>query len=291
MKKLMIAGALALSLCAYSETVDVPAGQTVKVEAGRRFEGGALVKTGAGTLDLTGAVLRNGGLEIREGAVRFAAAGSTAVTCRYLRWNVTKTRPAKSAPPEYGNTGSQFSEFRLFRGGRMLPRPAGATAICASDWNEGPKKGIDGDLKTKCYANPFVADFGEEVTFDGYSFATANDAIGRDPHSWTVEAGYGDPSCIQWSRIGAVEGFEAPQARFAEAGKVFPVSNSDVVPVGYPVKVCGAGRLVVSGANEALENVSGCGLVLLENGASANFGPGCAFTGTVAGGGSVVFAK
>ena len=294
MKKLMVAGgALAVFACmgAAPTAISVPAGETVKVGAGCQFKGGVLVKTGAGTLDLSAAVLRNEGLEIREGAVLFASGGSSAVSCRYLRWNVTKTRPAKSAPPEYGNTGSQFSEFRLFRGGKMLPRPAHATAICANDWAESPKKGIDGDLKTKCYANPFVADFGEEVTFDGYSFATANDAIGRDPASWTVEAGFATAAGIQWAPIGSVQGFEAPKARFAEAGKVFPVSVSDVVPAGYPVVVRAAGRLVLRGANEMLEAVSGDGLVQLEGGASVSFGADCAFTGTVCGGGAVNFAK
>ena len=294
MKKLMVAGgALAVFACmgAAPTAISVPAGETVKVGAGCQFKGGVLVKTGAGTLDLSAAVLRNEGLEIREGAVLFASGGSSAVSCRYLRWNVTKTRPAKSAPPEYGNTGSQFSEFRLFRGGKMLPRPAHATAICANDWAESPKKGIDGDLKTKCYANPFVADFGEEVTFDGYSFATANDAIGRDPASWTVEAGFATAAGIQWAPIGSVQGFEAPKARFAEAGKVFPVSVSDVVPAGYPVVVRAAGRLVLRGANEMLEAVSGDGLVQLEGGASVSFGADCAFTGTVCGGGGVNFAK
>ena len=294
MKKLMVAGgALAVFACmgAAPTAISVPAGETVKVGAGCQFKGGVLVKTGAGTLDLSAAVLRNEGLEIREGAVLFASGGSSVVSCRYLRWNVTKTRPAKSAPPEYGNTGSQFSEFRLFRGGKMLPRPAHATAICASDWAESPKKGIDGDLKTKCYANPFVADFGEEVTFDGYSFATANDAIGRDPASWTVEAGFATAAGIQWAPIGSVQGFEAPKARFAEAGKVFPVSVSDVVPAGYPVVVRAAGRLVLRGANEMLEAVSGDGLVQLEGGASVSFGADCAFTGTVCGGGAVNFAK
>ena len=294
MKKLMVAGgALAVFACmgAAPTAIFVPAGETVKVGAGCQFKGGVLVKTGAGTLDLSAAVLRNEGLEIREGAVLFASGGSSVVSCRYLRWNVTKTRPAKSAPPEYGNTGSQFSEFRLFRGGKMLPRPAHATAICANDWAESPKKGIDGDLKTKCYANPFVADFGEEVTFDGYSFATANDAIGRDPASWTVEAGFATAAGIQWAPIGSVLGFEAPKARFAEAGKVFPVSVSDVVPAGYPVVVRAAGRLVLRGANEMLEAVSGDGLVQLEGGASVSFGADCAFTGTVCGGGAVNFAK
>ena len=161
-------------------TLDVPVGKTVKVEPGRLFEGGTLVKTGAGCLDLTGAQLRNAGLEVREGTALFVGGGATVVTTRYLKWNVTKTRPAKGGPPDYGGSGSQFSEFRLFRDGKMLPRPPRATALNGRPgWREGPQMGIDGDLTTKCYFNPFIADFGEEVTFDGYSFATANDAIGR----------------------------------------------------------------------------------------------------------------
>ena len=292
MKKLMVAGgALAVFACmgAAPTAISVPAGETVKVEAGCQFKGGVLVKTGAGTLDLSAAVLRNEGLEIREGAVLFASGGSAAVSCRYLRWNVTKTRPAKSAPPEYGNTGSQFSEFRIFRGGKMLPRPAHATAICANDWAESPKKGIDGDLKTKCYANPFVADFGEEVTFDGYSFATANDAIGRDPYAWTVEIGMPDGSALNWVGVGSVSRFEAPKARHAEAGKIFPVSLRDAVPPSYPVTGCGKGRLVLDGLNETLECVEGTGAVELAGGASVVFGKPAAFAGSVVGGGSVSF--
>ena len=294
MRKLMFAGgALALLACAAAEptAINVPAGETVKVGAGIQFDGGVLVKTGAGTLDLSAAVLRNGGLEIREGAVKFCGGANASVTCRYLRWNVTKTRPAKNGPPEYANSGSQFSEFRLFRGGKMLPRPAHATAITSNNGAEGPKKGIDGDLGTKCYSTPFVADFGEEVTFDGYSFATANDAIGRDPYSWTVEAGFPSASGITWAPIGRVEKFEAPRARHAEAGTVFPVAMSDVVPAGYPVKVCGAGRLVLRGTQETLENVSGSGCVQLEGGGAVNFAPGTAFTGTVWGDGRVNFMK
>ena len=145
MKYLMIAAGL-LSASVFGATVDVacgtrihvPAGETMKIESGRVFSGDVLVKTGPGTLDLTGAVLKNKGLEIREGVVALVGGGSSAVTTRYLRWNVTETRPGTSAPPEYANSGSQFSEFRLFRNGKMLPRPVNATAVNARpDWREG----------------------------------------------------------------------------------------------------------------------------------------------------------
>lgn len=288
----LLLGVLSVVACTtVAETIDVPAGQTVKVEGGRTFADGVLVKTGAGVLDLTGAHLKNGGLEIREGSVKLAGGGASVVTTRYLKWNVTRTRPAKSGPPEYGNSGSQFSEFRLFLNGKMLPRPKNATAVNGRpDWREGPQKGIDGDLKTKCYCNPFIADFGEEVTFDGYSFATANDAIGRDPASWTVEAGVADGSTINWLGIGSEKDFEAPRARFTEAGRIFSVSLRDVIPVNYSVTVCGRGCLVLSGVNETLERVSGTGLIRLEN-ASLDFGPDAAFAGSVVGGGTVTCKK
>jgi hypothetical protein len=88
-----------------------------------------LVKEGEGTLDLTGAVLANAGLDIRSGTVRFAAGASSTVTTRFLRFAVRETRPGKKGPPEYGGSGSQFSEFRLYRGGKMLPMPQGAKAM------------------------------------------------------------------------------------------------------------------------------------------------------------------
>lgn len=273
-------------LCAVAEdtVIFVPAGETMKGCAGCRLDGGRLVKTGPGTLDLTGSVLRNAGLDIREGAVRFSSTGNATVCCRYVRWKISATRPAKPEPPEYGNSGAQFSEFRLFRGGKLLPRPPRATALNASSWREGPQCGIDGDLKTKCYNGLFIADFGEEVTFDGYSYATANDAIGRDPAGWTLEAGFANGSEILWSEIGRVSGFTAPKERFAEVGKVFPVSLSDVIPHGYPVHVGGCGRLVLVGVSEQLEGVSGTGLVQLESGASVTFSADSAFAGSVIGG-------
>ena len=295
MKSLMIAVGL-LSASILGATVDVargtrihvPAGETMRIEPGRVFIGDVLIKTGAGTLDLTGAVLKNGGLEIREGAVGLTGGGAAPVTTRYLKWNVVETRPGRREPPEYAGSGSQFSEFRLFRNGKMLPRPANATAVNARPgWREGPQMGIDGDLRTKCYCNPFIADFGEEVTFDGYSFVTANDAIGRDPRSWTVEAGFADGSAISWIGIGAEKGFDAPKERFAEAGKVFSVSLRDVVPVNYPVTVCGKGRLVLRNVNETLEGVRGNGLIQLE-GASVAISSDAPFAGSVVGG-SVVF--
>ena len=283
MKKIALLVAAAACLL-HAETIDVSAGQTRKVEPGRRFTGGVLVKTGAGELDLTGAVLVNAGLEIRAGAVRLTGGGSCTVSSRFVQFKVSKTRPGKKGPPEYADSGSQFSEFRLFLGGKPVPFPEGAKAIVGPVGSrEGPDKGIDGNLKTKCYYTPLVVDLGREVAFDAYTFVTANDAIARDPASWTVSAGVADGSQVLWQEVGSVADFAAPKERFAEAGRLFPVSLRDVVPVNYPVKVCGAGRLVLADVNESLERVEGDGLIVLER-ATVSFAPRAAFAGSVCGG-------
>ena len=287
----LVIAAASLSLMAAAETISVPAGKTVKMEPGRRFEGGVLVKEGEGVLDLTGAVLANDGLDIRAGAVKFAAGASSAVTARFLRFDVRETRPGKKGPPEYGGSGSQFSEFRLYRGGKVLSMPKGAKAMNGNpSMREGPQNALDGDLKTKCYFNPLIVDLGEDVTFDGYSFVTANDAIGRDPRSWTLSAGTEVGGDMSWSGIGSVQGFDAPKERFTEAGKIFPVALNDVLPVNYPVTVGVKGRLVLSGASETLERCAGEGLIVLEN-ATVDFAPQASFSGSVAGGGAVSWRK
>lgn len=54
----VLAVVLIASACfAHAETIDVPYGQTRRVEPGSRFTGDVLVNTGAGELDLTGAEL------------------------------------------------------------------------------------------------------------------------------------------------------------------------------------------------------------------------------------------
>ena len=276
---------VAAACLVHAETIDVPAGQTRKADPGRRFTGDVLVKTGAGELDLTGAELANAGLEIREGAVRMQGGGTFSVTTRFVRFDVHRTRPGKKGPPEFADSGAQFSEFRLYNGGKLVPFPEGTKAIEGPVGSaEGPDKGIDGDVKTKSYnGGPLVVDIGREVTFDAYSFVTANDAIARDPAGWSVSAGTADGSRVNWRTVGAVADFTAPKARFAEAGRLFSLSLCDVVPVDYPVTVCGKGRLVLSNVNEMLERVDGNGLIELDN-ASLVFAPSAAFAGSVCGG-------
>ena len=280
---LLSAAFAAAVVCSLSaETITVPAGETVRPE--KAITGDVLVKEGAGTLDLSGVVLKTQGLKIADGAVLFSAKrerAPTTVTARNLRWTITGTRPNA----QYSGSGPQFSEFRLFFKGQPVAIPAGTTSSSVNHAaHEGADKGFDGDLHTKCYQSaPFILHFPCDVTFDAYSFATANDAIGRDPRDWVLEAGEQGKGRMRWQTIGAEQGFTAPEARFAEAGTSFRVAPGGGFPVDYPVEVCGKGRLVLDGMGGRPENLSGDGLVELK-GCGLTLPADTAFTGTVSGG-------
>lgn len=280
------AAAVSLSLC--GGTVFVPAGETKRPVG--TISDGAIVKEGAGTLDLSAVALDSKSVVIREGAVRFAVERSgepKAVTTRHLRWTITGTRPNA----EYSGSGPQFSEFRLFCKGEAVKFPATTRSTSPNHSGvEGADKGFDGNLHTKCYNSaPFVLDFGTEVTFDAYSYATANDAIGRDPRDWVLEIGDRRNGKIVWRVAGVERGFDAPKARFTEAGKKFLTAPGGSFPIDCQIEVCGKGRLILDGIGGRLENVKGSGLVELVN-SSATFPAGSGFAGSVIGG-AVTFEK
>lgn len=60
--------------------------------------------------------------------------------------------------------------------------------------NEGSPKVIDDDVQSKYLINPFHPDMFIELDFDiaqrldGYTLTSANDADGRDPMNWTIQA-------------------------------------------------------------------------------------------------------
>lgn len=288
-KTAILFASFAAALCAArGETVKVAAGETVR--PAREFADGVLVKEGAGTLDMSGSSLGCAKLVVREGTVRFSAGGGGApkeVTTRHLRWTVTGTRPNA----QFSGSGPQFSEFRLFHKGKPVRFPATTRSTSPHHADaEGADKGFDGNLRTKCYKpSPFVLDFGADVTFDAYSFATANDAPGRDPRDWVLEAGERRRGRIVWRVIGSERGFVAPDARFAEAGRLFQTAPGGSFPIDSAIEVCGKGRLVLDGLGGMLDNVSGSGLVEL-CGSSATFPAGSGFTGSVVGG-TVRFEK
>ena len=281
-----LAAVVAGAACA--ATIDVPAGKVVAVPSGTVYEGETLVKTGQGMLDLSSAVLKNAGLDIREGTVRFANdSKSGAVMARFARFTVSASRP--NAP--YSGHAWQISEFNVVKDGKVVPNPPGTAGTQNGDpgGREGPAKAVDGDVKTKfltSYNRSLEIDFGRPVVFDGYTFTTANDAEGRDPRDFTFDVGDEGRCGVRWANVSSVKGFECTKERFKNAGKVFPISRMDKVPCDYPVTVRGKGRLVLSGLSESLEAISGDGLVVLEGG-MLEIDKDAPFVGSVSGSGSV----
>ena len=284
------AAAALLAGAACAATVCVPAGETKCVPAGTVFEGEVLVQTGPGALDLSGAVLRNAGLEVREGTVRFAPDAKTgAVLSRFVRFTVSASRP--NAP--YSGQAWQISEFNVAKDGKVVPCPEGTAGTQNGDpgGREGAAKAVDGNIKTKFlsgYNRCLEVDFGRPVLFDGYTFTTANDAIGRDPRDFTLDVGDETPCGVRWANVSSEKGFACTEQRFVNAGKIFPVRRMDKVPCCYPVTVRGSGRLVLSGLSESLEAISGDGLVVVDGG-SLEISEDSPFVGSVCGGGKVIW--
>ena len=121
-------------------------------------------------------------------------AGAETVKARYVRLTVTASRPAPKEPPFYGGRSWQICDWTLLRDGKshgwkdakVLGPDSGLVR------GEGPAQCLDGNVLTKfhgAYGVPLVVDLGKDVEFDGYTFTTGNDAPGRDPYDWTLDAG------------------------------------------------------------------------------------------------------
>ena len=140
------------------------------------------------------------------------------VKARYVRLTVTASRPAPSQPPFYGGRSWQICDWTLLRGGKALGWD-GAKVLGPDRGlvkGEGPAQCLDGNVLTKfhgAYGVPLVVDLGKEVEFDGYTFTTGNDAPGRDPYNWTLDAGVPSSGSITWKRVGWENGFLAPDGR------------------------------------------------------------------------------
>ncbi len=133
---------------------------------------------------------------------------------RYYRWTPLATR---------GSSSVQLSEFTFYHDGedilesrradqlKDLPDVLGPAPVS----NESPANLVDGDLDTKWFGGsnpaPLIFDFGETTPMDAYMMWTANDAIDRDPVSWTLE-GSNDEN--EWILLDRVQEFPTPTTRF-----------------------------------------------------------------------------
>ena len=106
------------------------------------------------------------------------------VSYRYFRFTPVTLRDA--AP-----CCVQLSEFEFTLAGNVVGNPTATNPGGNNPAGETPGMAVDGDTSTKWLdfnLGPLVFDFGSVVTVDSYRWATANDAIGRDPLRWIVDA-------------------------------------------------------------------------------------------------------
>ncbi|MEN8773779.1 MAG: discoidin domain-containing protein [Akkermansiaceae bacterium] len=139
-------------------------------------------------------------------------------TYQYYRFTTTQSA---------GETLIQLSEFDLINDGNKVDyadltvtNPGGN-----SPQNEDPPKIIDGDTNTKWLSfnfAPLVFTFNAPVTIDSYNFATANDALGRTPVSWTFE---GSDNGATWIEIDSRRSVPPPGDFYTFFDNAFELPN------------------------------------------------------------------
>lgn len=151
---------------------------------------------------------------------------SAAVTATYVKWEITERRG--------GANSIQAAELKLFNGGTRLSNLSEDATISvshidgSSPGGEGPENAYDGNAFTKWLDFNFSGDgasttglsalviqFPTPVSFDSYSWVTANDAESRDPISWTLAVS-GDG--VTWSTVDTQSGVAVPLTRYADVG-------------------------------------------------------------------------
>lgn len=138
----------------------------------------------------------------------------------YYRWIPTGLRDNVSS------NSVQLSEFRFYRAGTAVGwSGAGVTNPGGSNpGGETPAMLIDGLTTTKWLdfnKQGLVFAFPAATTIDSYRFATANDAIERDPVSWTLE---GSDDQSNWTLIDVVRNHPTTTDRAAYQSFALPAS-------------------------------------------------------------------
>ena len=252
-----------------------------------------LRKGGTDVTDFTGVGIANSGLVAAAGTVHFA--GQAVARTTLLRFTATKSRPAPSGAPNYGGSGIQFSELRLLYKGEPVAWPEGSTATSANPAagsKEDAAKLVDDNVETKWYSGsgvnmPITITCGAPVTFDGYQFATANDAPGRDPVSWRLEIGVEQDGGIVWTTLDeqtdVADDIPAARKTFGPAYAVDGNLPAHALPDGYALTVEGPATASFAGADDVLANLSGSGTLAATGTRSPTIAAPSTFTGSVAG--------
>ncbi|MBC8149543.1 MAG: cadherin-like domain-containing protein [Verrucomicrobiaceae bacterium] len=185
-------------------------------------------------------------------------------TYQYYRFTTTQTA---------GETLIQVSEFDLIDGGNKVDytnltvtNPGGNSPL-----GEEPPKIIDGDINTKWLSlnfAPLVFTFNGPVTIDSYNFATANDALGRTPISWTFE---GSNNGATWVEIDSRSSVTPRGSFFTFFNNAFELPNLSTAPTGVSDNYTLQEETVLVAATSVLSNDFGGGGALtavLETGPS-----------------------
>jgi len=273
---------------AQAATLTVGEGGVSSLFSGRLSNGASaltLTKTGAGTLTLACDTIACASTRVEAGTLRILP--EAGIAARFLRFLPTATRPSA----QYSNTGYQFSEFQVQLNGVIVTNPAGTTAYASVPTSgEVAANTVDGSIANKWYCSsygvPLTITFGQTVTFNSYTWATANDAIGRDPIAWTLEAGtLGAGGTTNWFLIDTQTNFYPTATRNVWIGTNFPVrvATNNVVPANHPIYVATGARLALTNVSETLEALSGSGTLSLEGRSTVRLTDYSSFTGLVAG--------
>lgn len=136
---------------------------------------------------------------------------------RYVRWVITDLKNFSTA------NSVQVSEFVLQDNGVDISM-SGSTVTNPGGSNpgsEGPSNLKDGSTSTKMldfniknspFTSTVIFDMGSATIFNGYRWATANDAEERDPKSWTIS---GSNDGTNYTTLHTVTGFTATVTRQA----------------------------------------------------------------------------
>ena len=269
----------------------------------------SVVKTGTGTQTVKADALQHSGATtVSGGTLRLLAAGHNSASLFRLTFKAARPIPAgqNTSAPNYYGTGIQFSEFQLTYKGEGLPWPSqGMIAEGAGgSGNEVSSRVVDNSTSTKWYFNQtiplpnrLIVTSPAPVAFDGYRLATAGDAFGRDPATWTLDIGTVDGGTTNWVQIDERSNYDMPTARntYSPILSVQPLlAPLDAGPIPLsesPLLVDAAGTVMLSNFawEQPLGGLAGSGMLALDNARVSLTNPE-SFTGSVIGNGTLALA-
>jgi hypothetical protein len=135
--------------------------------------------------------------------------GLASVTYRYFKFAPTSLRDSSVA------NSVQLSEFALLNDSTRLTGMTATATNNNSPVGQDPTMAADNNVATKWLsfnktASALVYAFAAPVTATGYRWATADDAVERDPVSWTVQ---GSNDNATWTTIDTRSNYGTPTAR------------------------------------------------------------------------------